>query len=380
MRSYWLWFLLFGLTWWIGLSFHYWPFVSYPIIMLASALFFSLYFLLPLVSSQSWIYMLMLIAMGLVCFLVFHPNQLASVSFFSFLLYILIAGEAFYRLSGKYVVITYISLVILAVLPYLSSYGAQVPIAIMVTASLLGIALVAFYQVIQHQNQISEQFEALQSEFRSVKRRLVTSDKLARQEERAQIARDMHDSVGHQLTGLLMQLEVMRMQAEDEEIKEQLTHLKTLAKTSLEETRAAVKTLKSEETGGLTAIIGLIRKLEAESHVRITFSIKHGALTAPLLNEQVVALYRVVQEALTNMMRHGEVKEATILFESVAQNYFHFEIRNPYTKAGTVQEGFGLNGMRERMQQVGGRVDIQKINGEFVVNGMIPMEKEMRLE
>ena len=57
-------------------------------------------------------------------------------------------------------------------------------------------------------------YETLLSEYRNMKRRLITDEQHARQEERAQVGRDIHDSVGHKLTALLMQLEMHRMQAE----------------------------------------------------------------------------------------------------------------------------------------------------------------------
>ncbi|WP_374066090.1 sensor histidine kinase [Paraliobacillus sp. JSM ZJ581] len=273
--------------------------------------------------------------------------------------------------------ITYVYLITLAIIPYFLLRNVEVIINIVFTACLIGFAFLAFYQTSRKEKIISELYEALQSEFRTVKRRLVTTDKLARKEEREQIARDMHDSVGHQLTALLMQLEVMRMQSTDEKTKKQLSNIKDLAKISLDETRSAVKTLKNEEEGGLSAIIRLIRKLEAESHVRITFSIKNGAFTAPLSNEQTVAVYRVVQESLTNMMRHSHVKEATILFESVANNYFQVEISNPFEHQSCVKQGFGLTSMQERMEHVGGKLNVQKSQGQFIVRGMIPLERKL---
>lgn len=154
-----------------------------------------------------------------------------------------------------------------------------------------------------------------------MKRRIVTNEKAARQEERTQIARDIHDSVGHKLTALLMQLEVLRMQA-DEQLAPRVTELKELARESLEETRSAVKSLKQPETGGLTAILNMIRKLEAEQFMRVHFTVQHGALSAPLRASQSFAVYRAVQEALTNLMKHSESKEAFITFEAPGAGSF----------------------------------------------------------
>lgn len=121
-----------------------------------------------------------------------------------------------------------------------------------------------------------------------MKRRLITDEQHARQEERAQVGRDIHDSVGHKLTALLMQLEMHRMQA-DRETAEVLKGLKALAKESLEENKNAVRSMKQQETSGLPAIIGLLRRLESESFMRVTLMARHGALTVPLNNIQSMA-------------------------------------------------------------------------------------------
>src|SRR5690606_29347959 len=155
----------------------------------------------------------------------------------------------------------------------------------------------------------------------------------------------------------MMQLEVFRMQAEGE-TEAQLQKLKELAQESLQETRSAVKSLKSSEPGGLPAILRLIRKLEAESILKIHFTVKYGALSAPLTNEQSIAVYRAVQEALTNIMKHSKSREADILFEAPGGSVFRFEVSNPSMMIDNFREGFGLQSMRERIESNHGKLDI----------------------
>ncbi|WP_158599103.1 sensor histidine kinase [Planococcus salinus] len=226
----------------------------------------------------------------------------------------------------------------------------------------------------------AERNEALLTEYRKLKRRVSANEKSARQEERTQIARDIHDSVGHKLTALLMQLEVFRLKS-DGQAAQQFGELKALAKESLEETRNAVKTLKHEETGGVSAIIALIRQLEAESFLRIHFSVKAGAFSAPLGNEQMTIVYRAVQEALTNIMRHGGTREADIVFDVPGGSIFRFAITNTVPEKTMIREGFGLSSMRERIEQAGGRLDIIQTHGQFTVQGTLPLpvKKEVKV-
>lgn len=104
-----------------------------------------------------------------------------------------------------------------------------------------------------------------------------------------------------------MQFEAFRLTAAEKD-KEQVQNLKELAEQSLEETRRAVRSFKQREAGGLQGVIRLIRKLEMESVMKINFSVKHGAFAAPLTGEQSFAIYRAIQEALTNIMKHSTNK------------------------------------------------------------------------
>lgn len=146
-----------------------------------------------------------------------------------------------------------------------------------------------------------------------------------------------------------------------------------LARDSLEETRSAVKSLKQQETGGLTAILGMIRRLEAEQFMQVQFTVKHGALSMPLDTIQSFAVYRAVQEAMTNIMRHSKAHEVAVTFEALGDDLFQFEIINrmPYTV--DVREGFGLQSMRERINESGGTLQVIANSDSFVVRGVLPI-------
>ena len=155
-----------------------------------------------------------------------------------------------------------------------------------------------------------------------------------------------------------------------------IKHLKSLAQLSLNETREAVKALKSEETTGLTSVIQLIRKLESESHLQVAFNIGPGALSFPLSSQQSIVLYRSVQEGLTNMMRHSGSREAKVNFSVIGGNFFRFQISNPLKDKVEFVEGFGLTAMRERIEEIDGTLNISLFEGKFIITGTFPMEKE----
>lgn len=211
-------------------------------------------------------------------------------------------------------------------------------------------------------------YDALLAEYRGLKRRSVSEEEWARQEERMLIGREIHDSVGHKLTALLLQLEAMRLKA-DGRIRVQAEQLKKLAQESLEETRRAVRSFRQAEPGGLQGIMRLIRNLESNHFLRVHFSVSHGAFSFPLTGEQSFAVYRAVQEALTNALKHAKAREAAVRFEAPGGSLFRFEVASPVKDCAPFREGFGLKSMRERLQSAGGGLDVWKADDAFIVRG-----------
>lgn len=105
--------------------------------------------------------------------------------------------------------------------------------------------------------------------------------------------------------------------------------------------------------------------------MKINFSVKHGAFAAPLTGEQSFAIYRAVQEALTNIMKHSTTREAQVMFESPGGSVFRFEVTNFTAPNPFFQEGYGLKAMRDRLEKVGGSLNIHHDEHQFVVSGII---------
>ncbi len=326
---------------------------------------------MPLVISKPVITMILLSLNTCIAIITLYPAQGDGFNPFLLLILSMLIGEACYHLNIRQVsVVASVSIVGVIVILWNAELFTIGFIAIyfifLLTASFI------YQQTKYHNDDLSARNDALLSEYRSVKRRLSSDEEIARQEERALIGHEIHDSVGHKLTALLMQLEVFRLQAAEDN-RAQVESLKELANQSLEETRNAVKMLKSNDVGGLAGVLRLIRKLETESFIRIHFSVKHGAFAAPLTGEQSFVVYRSVQEALTNIMKHSNAREAEVMFEAPGGSVFRFEINNPVKNDNRFQEGFGLGSMRERIEKIGGELHVQKTDGQFIVRGLIKL-------
>ncbi|WP_100372308.1 sensor histidine kinase [Bacillus sp. FJAT-45037] len=374
MPSYWAWLVLLSVSWVMALNQLHVSSSEMAVRLVCSAAFFGFYFLSSLLKKNQMFFLLNMIAAAVFVMISLWPTSSTNVDLYLLLIYSLLVGKVIMTISPRYVAVYGILLVILSFIPYFLGYHSTSPSFLLLLVVLISVAFYSFLTIYSDREATLVRNEAFLSEYRKMKRRIASDEKAARQEERTQIARDIHDSVGHKLTALMMQLEVARLQA-DEPTASKLSELKELAKESLEETRSAVKALQLDEVGGLPAIINLIRKLEAENFLRIQFSLKPGVFSAPLGNEQMIVIYRAVQEALTNMMRHSEGRDVTILFEAPAQEVFRFEVINPLKQEKTFTEGFGLLAMRERIEKVGGNLDVYQANQQFIVRGALPLHQ-----
>lgn len=223
--------------------------------------------------------------------------------------------------------------------------------------------------LIEKNNGIDE----LMYEYKKLKRQISEEEDALKQAERTRIARDVHDSVGHQLTGLIMQLQMIEMQASDD--VPQISQAKEMARAALQDMRQAVQALESDEKKGVSMIIQLIRKLEAESHVRVSFTTKSGALSVPLTDEQNVALYRFVQEGLTNAMRHAYARKVDVVFAVAAGQTYVVTMSNAVYEEKKVVEGFGLTQLRDRFENLGGTFRTRCTDRTFLVEGTFPLKK-----
>lgn len=377
MRSFWIWFLFLFSSWLCAFI----PILQHentgqlPWRLGSSAVFFTAFFISPLYRAKPAMLFVTLLVASLFSVISLWSTRMDSSSPYILLVYSILAGKAVYRLSAIYAACIGLLLVAGAMVQGVLGYPEFPWFFLLMYSVILAVGLTLFRTISARIEETTVRYETLLSEYRNMKRRLITDEQHARQEERAQVGRDIHDSVGHKLTALLMQLEMHRMQA-DSETAEILKGLKALAKESLEETRNAVKSLKQQETSGLPAILGLLRRLESESFMRVTLTARHGALTVPLNNAQSIAVYRAVQEAMTNAMKHGSTREVHIIFEAPGGGLFRFEVSNPYHRKNDIyREGYGLKAMRERIEEAGGELHISQYDNQFIVRGTLFMFK-----
>lgn len=183
----------------------------------------------------------------------------------------------------------------------------------------------------------------------------------AQEEERARIARDLHDQVGQALTGLALGLEA----AQREPNPERLRALKALVESTREDVRALARSLRPAvlDTLGLEAALKrMASEVSWQSGVRVEVLC---TLSARLGSEEETALYRVAQEALTNAVRHAKASRVSILLTEGPKGVSLVveDDGEGFDPARAGRGHLGLVHMRERVEVLGGQLELETAPG-----------------
>jgi signal transduction histidine kinase len=196
--------------------------------------------------------------------------------------------------------------------------------------------------------------------------------------ERQRLAREMHDVLAHSLSGLMLQLEGARMLAAkdpaDPRLAQAVDRAHQLGKAGLEEARGAIGMLRDDELPGPDRLAGLVMRFQQDRAIPCRLSVSGEA--HPLSSEARLALYRVAQEALTNITKHAhpERVELCLSYEASATRLTveDFTTSSSHTRASSNGGGYGLTGMRERAELLGGTLTTQATPSGFRVELDVP--------
>jgi len=198
--------------------------------------------------------------------------------------------------------------------------------------------------------------------------------------ERGRIAREMHDVLAHSLSALALQLESTRLLARDRGADEQLTRAVDqahhLAASGLEEARRAIAAERGDALPGPERIGLLADAFGAQSGLPVAIEVEGEP--HELAPDARLAVYRTAQEALTNVRRHAtpervEVKLAYLPDSTVLVVQDHAPAGTPPPVAlGATASGYGLTGMRERAELLGGELVAEPTGDGFRVELRLP--------
>ncbi|GAA4666822.1 sensor histidine kinase [Frondihabitans cladoniiphilus] len=224
---------------------------------------------------------------------------------------------------------------------------------------------------------------------------------IAIEQERTRIARDMHDVVAHSLAVVIAQADGARYmyRSDPTSAEESLTTIASTAREALGEVRVLLGQLRHSQGAAPQPVLSDLEKLvEQMTAAGLSIDLRSSGTPAQLGSNRQLAIYRIVQESLTNVLRHGDTRATVdIVFDwrpddlnvVIASTLLPPPEFDPSTTPshGMVRlderrGGHGLPGMRERAALSGGSLTTHQGGGRFIVRATIPstaLTQEVRL-
>ncbi|MEE4637823.1 MAG: sensor histidine kinase [Wenzhouxiangella sp.] len=188
--------------------------------------------------------------------------------------------------------------------------------------------------------------------------------------ERVRISRDLHDLVGHHLTALTLNLEVASHTSSGK-AKEHVDQAASVARLLLSDVREVVGDLRRDGLVNLREALQVLAEGVPQIEIHLDIP-EHLAQTDP---SHAQTLLRCAQEVITNAVRHANATNLWIQLES-GPDGISLRARDDGRGAAELMPGNGLNGMRERLRELGGRLDISTGPGVgFQLRAWMPLDK-----
>ena len=209
----------------------------------------------------------------------------------------------------------------------------------------------------------NDMLDRLESERRDSARQAL----LVQEAERRRIARELHDEVGQTLTGVILQIEGLAASIPDE-LRGQLDELRETARHGTEEVRRIARRLRPdalEELGLPSALAALAGAFEQQARIPVLRRLEQAVAVSP---EEELVIYRVAQEALTNVARHAEATTVELQLRDTQEGIV-LTVRDDGRgmPEGAAASSHGVRGMRERAMLVGATLLIDSQSGAGTV-------------
>lgn len=246
--------------------------------------------------------------------------------------------------------------------------GVDLADAALLAGLFLGVSLFAFTASVvgMHNIRARDELRKVNSELRATQALLAENTRIA---ERVRIARELHDLVGHHLTALTLNLEVVTHLVEGKSL-EHVQQAHSLAKLLLADVREVVSEMRDDDKVDLAEALRALIEGVPEPQVHLDMP-EAMVLTEP---KRAQVLLRCAQEMITNSVRHAGASNLWIEIRSDSEG-LSLSARDDGRGVSELETGNGLNGMSERLQQLGGKLEIESRSGAgFSLHAWMPVE------
>ncbi len=220
---------------------------------------------------------------------------------------------------------------------------------------------------ITERHRIEEELRMAFQANRELNSYLALSEKIAEDRERKRIAREIHDTLGHALTGISAGIDAVKVlvDIDTNRAKEQLNNVSVVVRDGIRDVRGSLNKMRPGALENNTlkeALIKIIREYEAISNLEIHLLYKWDNIDLDIAKEDIV--FRVIQESITNSVRHGHAKTIWIELLEEEEAYV-MTIQDDGVGFDELHYGYGLKQMQERLMIIGGSVRFENRDGFY---------------
>ena len=220
---------------------------------------------------------------------------------------------------------------------------------------------------ITERHRIEEELRMAFQANRELNSYLALSEKIAEDRERKRIAREIHDTLGHALTGISAGIDAVKVlvDIDTNRAKEQLNNVSVVVRDGIRDVRGSLNKMRPGALENNTlkeALIKIIREYEAISNLEIHLLYKWDNIDLDIAKEDIV--FRVIQESITNSVRHGHAKTIWIELLEEEEAYV-MTIQDDGVGFDELYYGYGLKQMQERLMIIGGSVRFENRDGFY---------------
>jgi len=279
--------------------------------------------------------------------------------------------------------IIYLGILFGLAIPFLRDGRWQEAIYIALTLSPAILFVVVLTRLVNSEQQARRDAEALAAELEEANHQLAAYstqvEELARTKERNLLAREIHDSLGHYLTVVNVQIRAAQavMDNDPQKAQEALQNAQRLTKDGLDAVRQSVAALRESPLGNhsLVDAVELLAAETEQSGIVVNTDVRGEALVLDPKAE--LTLYRAAQEGLTNVRKHARASRVDLTLDFSDASLVTLTIAdNGAGAAEDSQGGYGLLGMQERVELLGGTMHAGSAPGEgFVLTISLPLER-----
>ncbi len=223
-----------------------------------------------------------------------------------------------------------------------------------------------------------KQNEAIRKQNAVLEQYMSQIERITLAEERNRLSSELHDTVGHAYTSIIMGMETLRTELATEMGIQRLDSLLEMGRKSIEDVRGYLHQMDSPCQS--PSLIQSLQNLGAEfqEHAQVNVNFRTFGEEYELSRQAKIAFIRCLQESLTNAVRHGQGTEIIVSLQ-FEQQYTRLEVQDNGTGNVEWQEGFGMNAMKERAMNLQGQLSVYtKPEEGMLVTCTIPRQTEIK--